>query len=117
MSQLEEIEGARCRIAAGSIPVIMETFRETRQWLEALETQDWTGPLYRMANRLAHLHLLRNHVGVPAWLVQIYFLNDPAGPASRADWLPVIAGTQARLGLCRRPPFCLDVFLPALNQR
>jgi hypothetical protein len=116
-SQLEEIEGSCCRVPAGSIPVIMETFRETRQWLEALETQDWSGSLYRMANRLAHLHLLRNRLDVPAWLVQVYFLNDPAGPASRADWLPVIAGAQARLGLCRRPPFSLDVFLPALNQR
>ena len=117
MRQLEEIEGSRCRIAAGSIPVIMETFRETRHWLEALETQDWTGSLYRMANRLAHLHLLRNHVGVPAWLVQVYFLNHPARPASRADWLPAIAGAQARLGLWRRPPFSLDVFLPALQQK
>jgi hypothetical protein len=116
-SLLEEIEGSCCRVPASSIPVIMETLRETRQWLEALETQDWNGSLYRMANRLAHLHLLRNHLDVPAWLVQVYFLNDPAGPASRADWLPVIAAAQSRLGLCRRPPFSLDVFLPALNQR
>jgi hypothetical protein len=116
-SQLEEIEGPRCRVPARSMPVIMQTFRETRRWLGAVETQDWTGPLHRMANRLAHLYLLRNHLDVPAWLVQVYFLNDPARPASHADWLPAIAGAQARLGLCRRPPFSLDVFLPALNQR
>lgn len=115
-SQLEEIESAQCRLPANSMPIITETFRETRHWLEALETRDWIGALYPMANRLAHLHLLRNHLGVPAWLVQVYFLNDSDGPASRADWLPVIAGAQARLGLFRRPPFTLDVFLPALNQ-
>lgn len=114
-SQLEEIDDPSWRLPACSSTLIQETFRETRQWLDAVETEDWTGPLYRAANRLAHLHLLRNHLEVPAWLVQVYFLNDPAGPASRTDWLPVIAGVHARLGLCRRPPFTLDVFLPALH--
>jgi len=115
--QLEEIDDTSFRLPARSSPLILETFRETRQWLNAVETEDWTGPLYRTANLLAHLHLLRNHRGVPAWLVQVYFVNDPAGPASRADWLPVIAGVHARLGLSRRPPFTLDVFLPALYPR
>ena len=113
--QLEEIDDQSSRLTARSSALIQETFHETRQWLNASETEDWTGPLYRTANRLAHLHLLRNHLDVPAWLVQVYFLNDPAGPASRTDWLPVIAGVHARLGLCRRPPFTLDVFLPALH--
>jgi hypothetical protein len=114
-SQIEQLDSPSGRVPSHSSPLILETFQETRQWLDALETQDWTGPLYRTANRLAHLHLLRNHLDVPAWLVQVYFLNDPAGPASRADWLPVIAGVHARLGLCRRPPFTVDVFLPALD--
>jgi hypothetical protein len=113
--RLEEIDDPSSRLTARSGALIQETFHETRQWLNALETEDWTGSLYRTANRLAHLHLLRNHLDVPAWLVQVYFLNDPAGPASRTDWLPVIAGVHARLGLCRRPPFTLDVFLPALH--
>jgi hypothetical protein len=114
-SHLDEMDGQGCQAPDRSRPLILETFSETRQWLNALETPDWTGPLYRTANRMAHLHLLRNHMGVPAWLIQVYFLNDPAGPVSRADWLPAIAGAQARLGLRRRPPFTLDVFLPALN--
>ncbi len=114
-SRLEEIDEPGWRLPARSSQLIHETLRETQQWLNAAETDDWTGPLYRTANQLAHLHLLRNHMGVPAWLVQVYFLNDPAGPASRADWLPVIAGAQARLGFSQRPPFTLEVFLPALH--
>ncbi len=114
-SQIEESGGPGCCAPACSTPLVLDTFRETREWLEAHETEDWTGALYRTANRLAHLHMLRNHLGIPAWLVQVYFVNDPDEPASRADWLPIIAGVNARLGLSRRPPFTLDVFLPALN--
>lgn len=114
-SDLEEVEGIGCRASAASMPLIIEAFRETRGWLGAEETPAWTGPLYQTANRFAHLHFLRNRLGVSAWLVQVYFLNDPIRPASRADWLPAIAGVHARLGLNSRPPFTLDVFLPALN--
>jgi hypothetical protein len=114
-SHVDEVEGLGCRASAASMPLILEAFRETREWLRAEETAAWLGPLYQTANRLAHLHFLRNRLGLPAWLVQVYFLNDPTGTASRADWLPAIAGVHARLGLPSRPPFTVDVFLPALN--
>ena len=114
-SSVNEVEDLGCRAPATSIPLILDAFLETREWLGAEETPAWLGPLYQTANRLAHLHFLRNRLGVPTWLVQVYFLNDPIGPESRADWLPVIAGVQARLGLRSRPPFTLDIFLPALN--
>jgi hypothetical protein len=114
-SHPDEVDGPGWRAPFHSRPPILEAFRETREWLGAFETKAWTGSLFRIATRLAHLHFLRNRLGVPAWLVQVYFVNDPTGAASRADWLPVIAGVHARLGLCRRPPFTLDVFLPALH--
>lgn len=114
-SNVDEVEGLCCRASAASMPLVLEAFRETRDWLGAEETPAWLGPLYQTANRFAHLHFLRNRLRLPTWLVQVYFLNDPAAPASRADWLPAIAGVHARLGLRSRPPFTLDVFLPALN--
>ncbi len=114
-SHVDEVEGLGCRASDASMPLIREAFRETREWLGAQETPAWLGPLYQTANRLAHLHFLRNRLGFSAWLVQVYFLNDPIGTTSRADWLPAIAGVHARLGLPSRPPYTLDVFLPALN--
>lgn len=114
-SHVDEVEGPGCRASTASMPLILEALRETREWLGAEETPAWLGPLYQTANRLAHLHFLRNRLGFPTWLVQVYFLNDPIGTASRADWLPAIAAVHARLGLPSRPPFTLDVFLPALN--
>jgi hypothetical protein len=61
---------------------------------------DWLSPYYQYANRLAHLHFLRD-VGVPAHLVFVYFLNDRGmnGPATRDAWLPTIADAHAALGL------------------
>lgn len=114
-THLDQVDGPGWRSPVNSRPLILKAFRETRQWLGAMDSEAWTGPLFQTATQLAHLHFLRNQLGIPAWLVHVYFVNDPAGAASRADWLPVIAGVHARLGLCRRPPFTLDVFLPALH--
>jgi len=114
-SHVDEVECAGCRASDTSLPLILEAFRETREWLSADDTPAWLGPLYQTANRLAHLHFLRNRLSLPTWLVQVYFLNDPIAPSSRADWLPAIAGVHARLGLRSRPPFTLELFLPALN--
>ena len=116
-TQLDEIEGPGWRSPINSRSLIRNAFQETRQWLGAMDTEAWTGSLFQTATQLAHLNFLRNRLSIPAWLVHLYFVNDPTGAASRADWLPVIAGIHARLGLCRRPPFTLDVFLPALHAR
>jgi hypothetical protein len=114
-SHVDELECDGCGADIAALPAILDAFDQTRAWLGADDTPAWLGALYRRANRLAHLHLLRNRFGIGAWLVQLYFLNDPIGPVSRAEWLPVVAGVHARLGLPKRPPFTLEVFLPALN--
>ena len=35
------------------------------------------GPLYQFPNRLAHLYFFREIVKVPAWLVNVCYLDDP----------------------------------------
>lgn len=47
----------------------------------------WTDHFYQLANRIAHLHFLREQ-GVPAYLVLVNFLNDEAmkGPTTREAW-------------------------------
>lgn len=49
---------------------------------------DWTGRFYQYANRLAHLHFLREQNGIRAHLVLVYFLNatDVGGPSQRAEY-------------------------------
>src|ERR1039458_9816049 len=101
-SSVNEVEDLGCRAPATSIPLILDAFLEIREWLGADDTSAWLGPLYQTANRFAHLHFLRNRLGLPAWLGPVYFLNDPIGPESRTDWLAAIAGVAARLGLHSR---------------
>jgi hypothetical protein len=114
-SRIDELEGYGCAVDVAALPAVLALLDQTRAWLGADDTPAWLGPLYRQANRLAHMHLLRNRLGRRAWLVQLYFLNAWLGPASRAEWRPVIAGIHARLGLPRRPPHSLEIFLPAVN--
>jgi len=47
----------------------------------------WADVFYQLANRLAHLHLLRAQ-GVPAWLVLVNVVGDSEmhGPATAAEW-------------------------------
>jgi hypothetical protein len=41
----------------------------------------------------------REVAGVPAWLVNVYFVDDPHSPTSRAEWEAALAGIKAQLGL------------------
>lgn len=47
----------------------------------------WTDQFYQLANRIAHLHFLREQ-GVPAYLVLVNFLNDTdmKGPTTQEAW-------------------------------
>lgn len=64
---------------------------------------DWAGTFYQYANRVAHLHFLREENGVPAHLVYVYFLNaaDVGGPADRLEWEGALKVVEGYLGLGR----------------
>jgi hypothetical protein len=47
--------------------------------------------------------------------VNLYFLNDPIGPADRAAWNSALRIVKSSLGLEDPVPFAVDVFLPALE--
>jgi hypothetical protein len=53
-------------------------------------------------------------VGRPAWLVNVYFLDDPIGPTTEQDWCSEIQNIKNSLGLPPRIPNAVDVFLPFL---
>jgi hypothetical protein len=68
----------------------------------------WSGLFYQLANRLAHLHLLRSE-GISAYLVLVNFIRDTdmAGPTSEAEWKAAyrvayhVMGLSAGSGLLR----------------
>jgi hypothetical protein len=75
---------------------------------------DWTGPLYQMANRLAHLHFLNVH-GISARLVFVCFVGDAEmkGPESADEWRGALQVARRMLGLPKRnrlSDWVIDVF-------
>lgn len=106
---------SECRASSASLVTIESALAETRAWCGATRTDAWTGSLYQYANRLAHLYFLRQRVQHPAWLVNLYFLDDPIGPTTHRMWAEKLAQVKADLGLPPAVPGIVDVFLPALT--
>lgn len=113
-SHIREIYGNGCQAAGASLGMIEHSLSETKAWLGARVDANWIGPLYQYANRLAHLSFLLKKTGTPAWLVSLYFLDDPIGPTSEEQWRAEIAAIKASLGLPGTVPNAVDVFLPAI---
>lgn len=69
----------------------------------SVDRVDWTGTFYQYANRVAHLHFLREENAVRAHLVNIYFLHagDVSGPTERAEWEGALKVVECYLGLGR----------------
>jgi hypothetical protein len=79
---------------------------------------DWMEAYYQAANRYAHLIFLRD-IGVQAWLVEVYFLNDKhfvGAPATEEEWQAVLKNVSTQMGLTGKSvPFVSKLFVPAPN--
>lgn len=72
----EMVSGAS-RATEPALTKITESLRAVQRAIApGADAVNWTGTFYQYANRLAHLHLLREQNGIPAHLVFVYFLND-----------------------------------------
>jgi hypothetical protein len=87
----------------------------TKDWLQIRQETNWTGPPYQSANRLAHLFFSRQIAKVPAWLVNMYFIDDRTnGPTDRLTWETALAAIDHDLGwMAIRVPNVSKVFLVA----
>jgi hypothetical protein len=113
-----EIYGAGCQASPRSRKKIEAALRKTKSWLGVPEDIDWTGPLYQSANRLAHLYFFREEVGMPAWLVNAYFVNDPDSPTIREEWWAALDQVKRELGLTGIAiPDAAELFLEAKHRR
>jgi len=109
-----EIYGNGCQASTKSRRKIEEALLLAKHWLGIKENIDWTGPLYQSANRMAHLYFFREIVNVPAWLVNIYFINDPHSPTDYKEWQKALTEVKADLGISGLGvPYMTDIFLKA----
>jgi len=87
----------------GSIRQIEEALRRTKEELGVRSRNPWHTPFYQYANRVAHLHFLRNMCGSAAFLVFVDFVGDRevGGPRSEDEWKGATALIHAYLGIRR----------------
>lgn len=101
-AHVAEIASPASKASPDSMKRIRASLEETQTHLGIdPEKYDWAGVFYQYVNRLAHLYLLRVLNDRPAWLVLLYFLNDPdmKGPTTQAEWEAALAVLHAALGL------------------
>ncbi len=87
----------------------------TQRYFKAKPGCDWSKRFYQYANHLAHLYFLRELNGVDAYLVFVYFLNDPDrdGPKTEREWRAAIKVMHEALGIRGKVPekYVIDVFV------
>jgi len=113
-SHVAEILGNGCGATAhSSLNKIEVSLGATKRWLGVCEGADWKGKRYQTANRLAHLYFFREILHRDAWLVNVYFTDDPHSRTSIAQWDTAVSDVKKSLGISRIP-FYADVYLPAI---
>ena len=97
-----------------SISLIRESLAATRKHLRCKESELWEKGFYQYVNRLAHLYFLRKICKVDAFLVFVYFLNDPTHiPTSEEQWAGALELQKSLLGLKnhRLKKFVAEIFV------
>jgi hypothetical protein len=105
-SHISELESQCQAESQDSVEKISIALAETKRWLGVPESTDWTSRYYQFANRLAFLYFLRSRQ-IQAWLVNVYFLNDPhfknpPAPQKVSEWEGAIEKVNDALGLTRK---------------
>jgi len=101
--------------APDSLRKINQSLTQAQEFLGVESHLDWTTPFYQYTNRLAHLYLLRELNKLPAYLIFVYFLNDPDmhGPSTREEWQGALKLMKTLLGLSRHKlsQYMADIFI------
>lgn len=107
--------------------MIDRALQRTKEWLGVEGNIEWKKEYYQCANRLAFLYFFREVIKKPAWLINIYFLNDiKNNPTTQEQWDIALAEIKADFGLKRKSilkdteidplSYSLEIFLPARDR-
>lgn len=104
-ANIPEFHSSPCGAGEESLERINRPLDETKQFLSVPLDSDWTRCFYQVANRLAHLYLLRELNGIDAALAFVYFVGDTTISeeecTSRQEWEQEINLMLAHLGIRR----------------
>ncbi len=119
-SHISEMVGA-CRAAGKHREQIKTVLSETAQDIGAEFNLSWIDHYYQLANRYAHLYFFRKKLNVPAWLIQVYFVNDHSidhvekAPCSADMWREALNQVKERMGISPNAvPFSHTLFIEAV---
>ena len=112
-SHVAEIYGEGCGASLRSKQKIQAALDSTKAWLGVSSEVDWTGRLYQSANRYASLCFLRKIAGLQAFLVNVYFIDDPRTRTTKEEWDTAIRSVNQEFGLVGEVPYSTAVFLKA----
>ena len=102
-ANIPEFHSPPCGAGEKSLARIKQALDETKQFLSVPLDSDWTRCLYQIANRLAHLYLLRELNGIDAVLAFVFFVGDKTISeekcTSRQEWEQEINLMLDRLGI------------------
>jgi hypothetical protein len=113
-SHIPEAVSPPSRASGQSLKKIRSSLDETKHYLLGNRDADWAGIFYQVANRLAHLYLLRILNKVPSHLVFVYFVGDQGmnGPKTVEEWKGAIRTIETFLGVehTKLSPFVHHVY-------
>jgi hypothetical protein len=114
-SHIGELRSTIRAKATNSLRKICQSLAEAQGFLDVESLLDWGTPFYQYTNRLAHLYLLRELNKLPAYLVFVYFLNDPDmhGPSTKEEWQGALKLIKTLLGLSRHnlSKYMVEIFI------
>ncbi len=116
-SHIREVYGDGCQAGEASRALIQKSMAAAKKWCGAGHDADWMGPLYQSANRIAHLYFFHECLKCPCLLVNLYFVDDPYRPTSRAEWISALPLIRTELGLTQPVRGVFQVLLPALTSQ
>ena len=114
-SHIGELQSILRAKAKNSLRKISQSLTQAQEFLGVKSHLDWAAPFYQYTNRLAHLYFLRELNKLPAYLIFVYFLNDPDmhGPSTREEWQGALKLMKTLLGLSRHKlsKYMVDIFI------
>ena len=115
-ANIPEVVSPATGASPASRELIEKSLSETKAFLGVDQDLPWVGRLYQFTNRLAHLYLLRELIGIDAYLVFTYFVGDDDvnGPKTVNEWKAALTVAKKVLGISERNPmskFVSDAFV------
>jgi hypothetical protein len=102
-AHVSELKSSCSAKSKRSRDLIVQSVTETKDAMGIPHENDWLTGYYQYANRLAHLHFLRQH-GVDAYLIFVYFVGEtgmPGAPIDRARWESGVNDAHKHLGIVK----------------